>query len=281
MKWEVGKEIFLDSCHDTMRDTHSLSYSQSVQSSCHRHHHVHLLVLTGNAVSADSDPAAEGGESVRLGAGTVDNVVHLQSGGLAEVGKLVDEGDVDGAVGVLEEFGCFRVVRVACRDDVGEDGGVELDSLESGGLVDSANHLGDVTESRELACRVDALRAVGDVVAAFHHVGKGAAGVAHSDGGLEDDQGSWSGDLEEGLLDFLDDGEIREFLVGDGGGDADDVDIAVANVGSVAGELETLEHVVLDVIDGGDALVVRLDALLVDVEAGDLMALIFHEDCEW
>ena len=53
-----------------------------------------------DAVATYAYPAAEWGETIGLGAGSIDDGVHIEIGSLAEVGKLIDEGNVDCTVPV-------------------------------------------------------------------------------------------------------------------------------------------------------------------------------------
>ena len=75
-----------------------------------------------DAVPADARTRSEGLEAERLGLGAVDDVPDVDPQLVAEARHLVDQGDVDVPVGVLEQLGHLRLAQAA-RDDDGVDEG--------------------------------------------------------------------------------------------------------------------------------------------------------------
>ncbi len=114
-------------------------------------------------MSADARPRIEGLESERLGLRGVDGGPQVDAELVGEHGHLVHQGDVDVAVGVLEQLGHLRLAGADRRDHGVDDLAVELDRASGALLGEAANDLRGVADAVHGIARVDALRRVGEV----------------------------------------------------------------------------------------------------------------------
>lgn len=139
-----------------------------------------------DTVSADTETRAERREAVRLSRGGVDHLIGVNTVGTSGVSHLVDVGNVDHAVAVLEELGHLGHLRLADGHDLVEDFAVELrDNLERL-RREGAEDLGDLLGGGEGATGVYTLRrhaAVEDVLVRTEDLASGTDG----DGALNDD----------------------------------------------------------------------------------------------
>src|SRR5215213_4090481 len=100
----------------------------------------------------------EGHEAEGLGRGGADDLPGVYAEGVAEAGHLVRHADVDGAEGVLQEFGGLGDAGGADRVDVVDDLRVEVRGRVGRGVGRAADHLGDVVR---LELRVAGVYALG------------------------------------------------------------------------------------------------------------------------
>jgi hypothetical protein len=70
-----------------------------------------------DAVAANANPDVECRETIWLGACSANDGFHIEISSLSKVSEFVDQGDVDGAIRVLEQLDSLGVNRVAYRDD--------------------------------------------------------------------------------------------------------------------------------------------------------------------
>ncbi len=112
--------------------------------------------IDGKAVTADAWSGVEGHEPEGFGFGGVDDVPEVDAELAGVDGEFVDEGDVDVAEGVLEEFGQFGFFGSFGGEGAVDEVVVEgLHGLE-GGLVDSGDDFGGALEVPGLVAGVDA-----------------------------------------------------------------------------------------------------------------------------
>ncbi|GAA3611241.1 hypothetical protein GCM10022199_13880 [Marihabitans asiaticum] len=107
-------------------------------------------------------PWVEGLEAEGLGLGGVDDVPEVDVEVVAEAGNLVDQGDLDVAVGVLEQLGRLGLAGALGADDGVDEAAVEGGGVDAGRLV-AADDLGGVVRSEPLVARVDPLGGEGEM----------------------------------------------------------------------------------------------------------------------
>lgn len=244
------------------------------------------LRLVGEVVGVHADAVAADqarteGQEVPLAAGGLQHGLGVDAHLVEDDGQLVDEGDVDVALGVLDDLGGFGHLDafglVGADDD---DLAVEL--------VDQLGHFGggaggdllDGGDAVFLVARVDALGAVAGVeVDVEFEAGKllqhrdavflSGAGV---DRGFVDDDVALLEHLADGLAGLDQRGEVGLLVLVDGGGDGDDEGVAggeVLQVGAVLQAGGFAQFFVGDLEGGVVAGLEGVDAGLVDVEADD------------
>ena len=128
-----------------------------------------FLGLVGDVERIDADAVAADqarleGQEVPLGAGGLEHVARVDAQPVGDQGDLVDQGDVDVALGVLQHLGELgdadrRGAVGAGRDHALVDG---VDDVERLGRV-AGDDLQDVVEAALLVAGVDALGRVADV----------------------------------------------------------------------------------------------------------------------
>ena len=239
-----------------------------------------------DAVTAQTGTGIEGGEAEGLGLGGFDDLPEVDVHAVAQDGELIDEADVDVAVGVLENLGHLGH---------GGGGGAEHAVLQEGLVhgadyvagvgTETAHHLGGVLGLEIGVARIDTLRRETEVevLAALETALLedgleelfGGAGVG---GALEHDHHALVeilGYLTGGRLDIADVG----LLMGvEGGGHADGDEVDAAELTEVGGGTEhTFAHqagevAVDDVADIVVSFIDEIDFLLLHIEADGLEA---------
>ena len=148
-----------------------------------------------DAVPAQAGAGIEGLEAERLGLGRLDHLPDVDPHLRVEHLQFIDQGDVDGAVGVLEDLAGLGDLRAGDGHDPDDDLAVEGDGQLQAGRLEAADDLGD-GRGRELGvARVLALGAEGqeEVDARFQPAGgeerqDDVAGRARIGRALEDDE---------------------------------------------------------------------------------------------
>ena len=121
------------------------------------------LGLGGQVVGIDADAVAADqarGErqEVPLGLRRGEHVAGAQPQAIEDQGELVHQGDVEVALGVLDDLGGFGDLDRGRAVQPGRhDRAVNLDEPRQGRLVRSRDHLGDVAQAMRRIARVDAL----------------------------------------------------------------------------------------------------------------------------
>ena len=238
-------------------------------------------VVRVHADAVAADQARAEGQEVPLAAGGLQHGLGVDAHLVEDDGELVDEGDVDVALGVLDDLGGFGhldALGLVGADD--DDLAVEL-VHQLGDLGGGAG--GDLLDGGDavfLVARVDALGAVAGVEVDVEFQTRelfqdgdavffGGAGV---DGGFVDDDVALLEHLADGLGGLDQRGEVGLLVLVDGGGDGDDEGVAggeVLQVGGVAEAGGFGEFFVGDLEGGVVAGLEGVDARLVDVEADD------------
>lgn len=241
--------------------------------------------VDGDAVPAEAWAWEEGVEAEGLGGGGADDAPDVDVHGGEEGLEFVDEGDVDGAVDVFEEFGGLGDLGGVDGDDVVDGGGVEGVGGAGAGIVEAADEARDGLGVEALSTGVFAFggegeEEIGGEGSWARALGKedgeadfaGGAGVG---GGFEDDEGAGLEDAGDHAGGVLDEGEVGLLVLAEGGGDADADGVAGGEVGGVGGWGEArgagegLEEVVAEVLEVGAALFEEGDFFVVDVEGDD------------
>jgi hypothetical protein len=99
--------------------------------------------VDGDAVPAQAGPRVEGHEPEGLAGGRVDDLPDVDAQGAGHEGDLVDEADVDGADGVLQELDHLGGLGRGDGDDVGSNVAVEAGGEVGAGWGDPPHHAGD------------------------------------------------------------------------------------------------------------------------------------------
>jgi len=242
-----------------------------------------VVRIHADAVAADQARAE--GQEVPLAAGGLQHGLGVDAHLVEDDGQLVDEGDVDVALGVLDDLGGLGHL-----DAFGLVGADDNDLAVE--LVDQLGHFGrgagsdllDGGDAVFLVARVDALGAVagvevdveleaGHLLQHRHAVFFGGTGV---DGGFVNDDVALLEHLTDGLAGLDQGGEVGLLVLVDGGGDGDDVGIAggqVLQAGRVAEAGGFGELFVRDFERGVVAAAQSVDAGLVDIEADNAALL--------
>src|SRR5262249_35421375 len=96
-----------------------------------------------DAVAAPAGAPVEGPEAERLGPGRLDHLPDVDPHARVDHLELVDQGDVDGAVGVLEDLAGLGDFEAANGNDADDHLGIERSGqLEAGG-IEAADDLGN------------------------------------------------------------------------------------------------------------------------------------------
>ncbi len=246
-----------------------------------------VVGIDADAVAADQAGAEV--EEVPLGAGGVQHVVDGEAEAAEDHGHLVDEGDVEVALGVLDHLGGLGGADVrgdvdAAAGDLAVEGGEALGHLRRL----AGDHLGDAVDAVGAVAGIDALGGVAEEevdagAAAGSRLDGGAADVlgdAGVDGALEHDDGrrprrAAGQDRAQDAAGAVEGGEVG--LVGgvDRSRDGDDVGVEVVEGLGVGGGGKGAGEGGLQLV-GGDlagavvAAVQLGDAGGADVEADDL-----------
>ena len=239
-----------------------------------------VIGIERDAVAAQARAGIEGREAERLGLGRFDDLPEVDPHLVAEDCELVDQADVDVAVGVLQDLGHLRH---------GGGGGPEYFPLQDGFVhgrdhfggvcTEAADHLGGVLGLVDQVAGIDPLGAEAEVkvLAALQAGGLedgldqlfGGSGVG---GGLEDDHHpavQVPGDRAGRGLDIAD---VRLLVGVEGRGDADGDEIHLLDKAEIGrgGEAALLHqagevgvHDILDIVFAG---IDQIDFLFLDIE---------------
>ena len=233
---------------------------------------------------ADARARVEGLEAERLGRGAVDDVPEVDAQLVAELGHLVDERDVDLAVGVLEQLGHLRLARAGRSHDGVDEPRVERLGRVAAGRRHAAHDLGRVVHAVRRVARVDALRGERQVeVAADREAGAledrahDLLGRARPGRRLEDDEHARADVARDRLGRRRDRAQVGTALVGQRGRDADDHGVGVVELvlecrRPEAARQHVAHVVVAEVVDVRPPALQRLDQAGVHVEADHLQA---------
>ena len=117
-----------------------------------------VIGVQGDAVAPQAGAGIEGLEAVGLGLGGVDDLPDVDAHTVAENGQLVDQADVDVAVGVFQNLLHLRHRRGGNRGDVPvQNGPVDHGDDLHGVLSNGAHDLGGVAGLIDEVARIDAL----------------------------------------------------------------------------------------------------------------------------
>ena len=224
-------------------------------------------------------------EAKGLGRGGADDLPHVDAHAVEEHLELVDQGDVDAAVGVFEDLGGLGGLAGADRHDGVDGGGVGGDGGGQRVLVVPADDLGDGLGGIILAAGVFALGREGEVeiladlqAALFEYREHDLAGSAGVGGGFQNDELALAQGLGDGGGGGLDIGHVGLALLGQRRGHADDDAVGLAQTVEIGGRGEQTRRDHLtdglrgDVLDVTFALREGLDLAGVHVEAQHLHA---------
>jgi len=204
-----------------------------------------VIGVDADAVAADQ--AGTERQEVPLGAGGLQDFEGVDAETVEDQGEFVHQGDVEVALGVLDDLGGFGDLdRTGAVHPGGNHRGIQLGDGFGGGAIIAGDDFHDAGDGAFLVARVDPLGRVADVEVLFpFHAGMlfqqgnahffGGAGV---DGGFIDHRGAL-------LHVFADDGggadqgrEIGDVSFIDRGGHGDDDEIGAADRGGVAADAE-------------------------------------------
>ena len=249
-----------------------------------------LLRLVGQIVGvhADAVPAHQArteGQEVPFGAGRFQHLFGVDAQTLEDDGQFVDQGDVDVALGILDDLGGLgHGNRAGPEGAGGDDRGVELIDEVGAGRRRAGGHLADVGDPMLAITGIDALRAVaGEEVAVVAQPGQLlddrdalVFGGARIDRRLEDHDITFGNHPAHRGTGPQQRCQVGIVLGVDRGGDRDDVDIGVGQPGRLIGETQQRRQVQLAWCHfscGIDTVVQLSDTLGTDIEAQSGVAL--------
>ena len=125
-----------------------------------------LFGLVGQIVGVDADAmpadhARTEGEKIPLAARCLENLERIDIEPVEDDRQLIDQGDVQVALGVLDDLGCFGDLQAGGREGAGgDDAGVKRVDCLGDFRCGAAGDLLDLGQRIDLVARVDALRAV-------------------------------------------------------------------------------------------------------------------------
>ncbi len=239
-----------------------------------------VVGVHADAVAADEARAE--GEEVPLGARGFQDVQGVDAHLVEDLAELVDEGDVDVALAVLDDLGGLGDLDGGGEVGAGgDDGGIDFVDILTNGRGGSGSDLADVLDGVLLVAGVDALGGVAREEAfveleprdLFDDGDALVFGHAGIDGGLIDDDVALADHLAHGGAGAVQGAQVGVVVGIDGGGDGDDVEVAVDDVLEPGGAAEAvvrdgiLQQVVGDFEGGVVAGHQRIHAPLVHVEA--------------
>ena len=253
--------------------------------------------VDGDAVAAEAGAGIEGREAEGLGLGGIDDFVDVDAHAHAKLLELIDQGDVDAAVDVFEEFGHLGDRWRANRNDASKYGAVHGSSEFGSDWAAAADDFWDVVPGDGFVSWVFALGAEGDmnswlVGSAGHFQSEQVSGFETGDdelfggagvgGALENDELALFDMGRDGLDGAGDVAEVGLVILVERGGDADDdgvhlSDLRIIRGGAETGFLRLLDGFWEDADDVGAASVEGVDLFLGDVEAGDAEAFVAEE----
>ena len=118
-------------------------------------------IVRVNADAMPADHARAEGQEVPLAARCLENLQRVDIEAVEDDRKFIDQGDVQVALGVLDDLGCFGHLQAGCREGAGgDDAGVERIDRLGDFRRGAAGDLPDLGQRIDLVARVDALRAV-------------------------------------------------------------------------------------------------------------------------
>src|SRR5215471_2428780 len=185
--------------------------------------------IDGDAVPADPGAGIEGHEPEGLGRGRIDDLPGVDADFPTRESKLVGEGDVDAAEGVLEKLGGLGDAGARGLEHAGRDVAIETGHEFGAAWGDAAHYLGDVGGGELAIARIDPLGGEGQEGIDAHH----EAGTLQA--GLDDLlRGAWKGRAlqheelalvkmgDQTLQRGHDEGNVRLLALPERRGDADD-----------------------------------------------------------
>ena len=198
-----------------------------------------------DAVATQPGAGIEGLEAERLGPGRLDHLPDVDPHAGVDHLQLVDQGDVDGAIGVLEDLAGLGDLGAGDGDDPDDHLAVQRRGELEAGRVEAADDLGDGGRRELGVARVLALGAEGqeEVDARPEPAGgqqrqDDLAGGARVGGALEDHELAGPQPLGDRAGRVDDVGQVRLARLGQRGGDADDDDVGLVEPAEVDGGLE-------------------------------------------
>ena len=242
-----------------------------------------LLGLVGQVVGIHADAVAAdqtGAErqEVPLGPGGFQHFMGVDAEAVEDQRQFVDQGDVDVALGVLDDLG--RLGHADAGSLVGADGDDravqridEVGHLRGG----AGGHLGDGFQAVLLVARIDPLGAVTGVEVVVEHQSGLARDDRHADllgragvdGGLVDGDAAGTDRAADGAAGRFQRAQVRALVLVDGGGHGDDEDVAALQRFRVVTEIQQAGGLELFLRHFQGMVVVAaqfLHALAVDVE---------------
>ena len=245
-------------------------------------------------MAAEAGTWIEGLKAEGLGFGSIDDFMDVDAHAHAELLELVDEGDVDAPIDVLEQLGHLGDRGSADRDYAAKDCAVVGGSKFGGSCATASDNLGNVVACNCLFSGIFAFRRKGDMNAGLvgiaryfetvaisflderHNYFFGGAGVR---GALENDELAVVKMRGYGLYCAGDVAEVGLVVLIEGRRDADDDGVHLRDVGIVRGGAETGFLCVLDIgwrdaNDVGTAGVKSVDLAGFNVETGDAEAFV-------
>ena len=173
-------------------------------------------------------PGIEGLEAEGLGLGSLDDLPDVDPHAIEDDLQLVDQGDVDGPIRVLEDLARLGRLTARHRDDARHGGGIETPGQQAAPLVEAADDLGDVRGRVVRVAGILALGAVGEEEVAAGDQSAGLQfGAEHVPGrswvgrALQDDELTGSKMPTDGPAGVDDSREVRLAMPTQGGRYAD------------------------------------------------------------
>ncbi len=214
--------------------------------------------VDGDTVSTEAWSGVEGLEAEGFGFCGIDNFPDIDAHAVEQHFEFVDEGDVDGAIGVFEDLAGFGDFGVVNADDFDDGVTVEVCGEVTGMLIGAANDLWDPRRGVVGVAWVFAFGAEGcEVIATAAESGgivvedgdEYVAGGGGVGGTFKDDKLSGAQDASDGVPGGFNELEVRVAGFVEGCGDTDEECVGFMEPIHVAGGIE---HLSLNPVgDGG------------------------------